>query len=230
MHDAKEFFDKLPAEMTPEEEVVKWELVRICIRLSRLKQGNVDGRVTLSSLKNNFKFQQCLRNAYPDGVNVESWLQYRVWEHFDSGLIEKKISKASVECRKRKIGGELKYEQDVRQFVVWMKEDGLRNEKTPDEWAEWLEAEVDAWFAEMPEEGFTSEEEEFRSSLVQLLAARPKKESHFQSLMQDSRVKNAKSECLPMWIPTPEWVERRIGEEITCSRESQMMVLHELAW
>jgi len=212
VNDAKAFFDDLPPELTPEEQNLVGELVKICIRCAKAKAG---------PLNSNPSFQEYFRKAYPKGISVEDFLQFRVSENFERKVFEEdqKLPRA-VGQQKKDWGEEIVerngsfYEKVKRGMVILKEDSAIRNERTSEEWDEFLSEETDAWIAAQGEDGFPPKEAELREAIVEFLASCPKKTTSLSGCMNCQRVAKAKSECLPLWIRITNWIERRIGGEV----------------
>merc|ERR1712039_242752 len=115
----------------------------------------------------------------------------------------------------RRIGGEVEVSKDDKgRFTLQLRSEGgdtAENGGAP------TAEDVDAWFATLPDDGFTPDEEGLREALLAMLQnSRGQGAPTLTEAESNSRVRKHRAGALPDGCPASlgDWIDRRIGGEI----------------
>jgi len=176
-----------------------------------------DESVQFSEACKDRQIKQCRSAFLPPEVPLRLWIDRRIGGEVETSKDD--VGKYTLALRHPDgDAGEEPQDPDAQEEVFFpepVAEDGEPNGGRPSDIDK--EAQREAFFAELPDDGFTNEEEQLREALIDFLqdwkAREPPTLSHAGG---DPRVKRWKLKVLPKGIPVAfsEWINRRIGGEI----------------
>lgn len=202
------FFKQLPTD-----ELLPAELELREVIISHLDRARGNDGINLSILGND-KVVQKLKSDFLKGVSMRDWIDRRI----GGEVATKNIAHGQVQLMYRKEGVEDEDEPEVAPVTDSKATDRARPKPKEDtELKMDRTAAMEAFFASLPADGFTPEEELLREAVLQFLEEW--KDSNPPTLSMagsNSLVSDARAECLPRasGVSLRQWIDRRIGGEV----------------
>eukprot|EP00928_Gymnodinium_smaydae_P094994 TRINITY_DN8089_c0_g1_i3.p1 TRINITY_DN8089_c0_g1~~TRINITY_DN8089_c0_g1_i3.p1 ORF type:complete len:251 (-),score=44.97 TRINITY_DN8089_c0_g1_i3:213-965(-) len=182
--DVEEFFSQMPESKTLKELALQEEVKNILL-CNNFKQKE-------STMSKSAIFMAQFRDVFPPGIELKDWIEHRLQDDIDVTIGQQTYPLPP------QVTFTLKHMDD------WTTEDRF-NLKTQ------LQEE---WFATLPEREFAPKEEELLDALVDYLTSCDRQVAKVNEVLFDLRVREARSNFLPLVVPIKRWIEQRIGEEI----------------
>lgn len=162
------------------------------LRLAILDYMQVQGRdadVQMAEITKDRRVSQCRLALLPNEVQIRTWID-------------------------RRIGGEVETWKDEKGRVLLRMRPGgqVDGEPGPDK-----EVQKEQFFASLPQDGFTPDEERLREALLEFLGMWQGKEPPTLSQAGgEARIKKCRAKVLPKSVPVTlrDWIDRRIGGEV----------------
>lgn len=194
---AEAFFSRLPADELSADELALREAV-----LGFIEQAGTDAPLLKDAAKDT-AVAACRATLLPPEVPLRTWLDHR-------------------------IGGEieiLRHEVD-NHFLIRLRKPVTEGEvvaEAPED-SKFVNMSKDRFFATLPGDSFTPNEENLRDELLRFLDSHTGKE-HLTACFSFPAVKTARVMTLPKTVPLREWIERRMGGELEVAPDPKGQML-----